>query len=108
VRLVWIALTVALIVAIPRLPWGRMAEQLARLHPGWIVAAVTANLLILPLWAEEWRLFAPSTVRVSFARMFEVVAITAAVLNSVPFFAGEASGVALLMARGGLTRGAAL
>jgi uncharacterized membrane protein YbhN (UPF0104 family) len=40
--------------------------------------------------------------------MFEVVAITAAILNSVPFFAGEASAVALLIGRAGLSRGAAL
>jgi uncharacterized membrane protein YbhN (UPF0104 family) len=39
--------------------------------------------------------------------MFGIVAITASVLNAVPFFAGEASAVGLLIARGGLSRSAA-
>jgi uncharacterized membrane protein YbhN (UPF0104 family) len=40
--------------------------------------------------------------------MFGIVAVTASVLNAVPFFAGEASAVGLLIARGGLSRSAAL
>src|SRR5687767_2756609 len=40
--------------------------------------------------------------------MFEVVAVTAAVLHSIPFLAGEVAAVALLVTRAGLSRGAAL
>jgi uncharacterized membrane protein YbhN (UPF0104 family) len=83
-----------------------MAE-LRHLRAAWLGVAILANLSILPLWAIEWRLLVPSTVRVSFARMFEIVATTAAVLNSVPFLAGEASGVLLLIGRASLSRGAA-
>jgi hypothetical protein len=104
----WVVLTVAVVVAIPGLPWHRAVEQVRRSEPAWLVAAVFANLLILPLWAAEWRLLAPGSTRVTYARMFEVVAITAAVLNSVPFFAGEASAVALLVTRAALSHGAAL
>jgi hypothetical protein len=104
----WVVLTVAVIAAVPGLPWQRAAEQVRRSELAWLVAAILANLLILPLWTAEWRLLAPGTVRVAYARMFEVVAITAAVLNSVPFFAGEASAVALLITRAGLSRGAAV
>jgi uncharacterized protein (TIRG00374 family) len=106
--LVWIALTVALMLAAADLPW-RLAVQYARgIHAGWLVAAVVANAAILPMWAAEWRLLTPAAFRVAFARMLEVVTVSAAVLNSVPFFAGEASAVALLITRAGLPRGAAL
>lgn len=104
----WLTLTVALIVALPALPWRRALAQIERVEVVWLVAAVAANFAILPLWAAEWRLLVPGASRVAYGRMLEVVAVTAAVLNSVPFFAGEASGVALLIGRAGLSRGAAL
>ncbi|MEX2151901.1 MAG: lysylphosphatidylglycerol synthase transmembrane domain-containing protein [Gemmatimonadaceae bacterium] len=104
----WFALTLALVVGAPALPWQRAFEQMKVVETKWIAAAVLANLLVLPLWAAEWRLLVPGAIRVAYGRMFEVVAVTAAVLNSVPLFAGEASAVALLIARAGLSRGAAL
>lgn len=104
----WVALSVALVVAIPALPWREAAAQLERVRIGWLAAAVIANFAILPLWAGEWRLLVPGTIRVTYTAMWEVVTVTASVLNSVPFFAGEASGVALLIGRAGLSRGAAV
>jgi uncharacterized membrane protein YbhN (UPF0104 family) len=104
----WIALTVVLVVTVRDLPWRGALEQTRHVHPAWLAVAIAANSLIIPLWALEWRLLVPITFRVAYGRMFEVVSVTAAVLNSVPFFAGEASGVALLIARAGLPRGAAL
>lgn len=106
--LLWVALTIVLIVIVPDLPWQRAADQAKRVHFGWLAAAVITNSLILPLWAAEWRLLVPHAFQVAYGRMFEVVSVTAAVLNSIPFFAGEASGVALLIGRAGLSRGAAL
>jgi glycosyltransferase 2 family protein len=106
--LVWVALTVALAVTAADLPWRLAAQYARRIHPGWLLASIAANAAILPLWAAEWRLLIPTAFRVTFARMLEVVTVSAAVLNSVPFFAGEASAVALLITRGGLARGAAL
>jgi uncharacterized protein (TIRG00374 family) len=104
---IWVALTIALAVALPRLPWERTTQELSRVAPAWVLAAVALNFLILPLWALEWTVLVPR-VRVGFRRMFEIVALTAAVLNSVPMLAGEVSAVALLMTRAGLSRGAAL
>lgn len=106
--LLWIALTIGLAFALRRLPWQLAIAQVSRIEVGWLALAVAANVLLLPFWAAEWRLLAPSAARVTYGRMFEVVAVTAAVLNSVPFFAGEASGVALLIGYAGLSRGAAL
>lgn len=103
----WVALTIALIVALPSLPWQRALSELRHAGLPWVALAVVLNFAILPLWALEWSLLVP-VVRVAFARMFEIVSVTASVLNSVPFLAGEASAVALLIGRGGLGRGAAL
>jgi uncharacterized membrane protein YbhN (UPF0104 family) len=97
-----------LVVTVRDLPWRGALEQTRHVDPAWLVAALAANSLIIPLWALEWRLLVPITFRVAYAQMFEVVSVTAAVLNSIPFFVGEASGVALLIARAGLPRGAAL
>lgn len=104
----WIVLTISIVVAARSLPWRGALDQVRRVQPGWLVAAVLANLSLIAIWAQEWRLLAPGPLRVSFSRMFEVVSVAAAVLNSVPFFAGEATGAAMLVGRAGLSRGAAI
>ena len=104
---VWALLTVALVVATRPLPWRQAIEQLRGVQVVWVAAAIVSSLAVLPLWAVEWRLLARNA-RVPFRVMFEVVAVTAAVLNSVPFFAGEAAGVAMLVLRARLTRSAAV
>jgi uncharacterized membrane protein YbhN (UPF0104 family) len=104
----WAALSVAMIAAVRALPWQSALQQLTQVRPGWVGAALACNAGILLVWAAEWQAIAPARLRVLYAAMFEVVATMAAVLNSVPFFAGEATGVALLVGRVGLTRGAAL
>lgn len=103
----WLALTVALAFAVASLSWREIVQRLTQVHLPWVVAAISANFVILPLWAAEWQLLVPAAFRVAYGRMFEIVAITASVLNAVPFFAGEASAVGLLVARGRLTRSAA-
>ena len=103
----WLGLTGALVLTIPRLPWSLAADAASRALPGWLAIALLANASILPMWAAEWTLLVPGgTAR--FSRVLEIVLVSAAVLNSVPMLAGEASAVALLVTRAGLSRGAAL
>ena len=104
----WLAFTAGLVLAVVRISWSELLQRLSQVHLLWVVAAIAANFAILPLWAAEWRLLIPSAFRVTYRRMFGIVAVTASVLNAVPFFAGEASAVGLLIARGGLTRSAAV
>jgi uncharacterized protein (TIRG00374 family) len=104
---IWAALTLALALTIPRLPWSLAADAAGRALPGWIALAVLLNLSILPMWASEWTVLAPGRSP-GFPSMLEIVVTSAAVLNSVPMLAGEASAVALLVTRAGLSRGAAL
>jgi uncharacterized membrane protein YbhN (UPF0104 family) len=106
--LLWAILTVALIVAVPRLPWESALREAQRVRWQWLAAACLANFAILPLWALEWTRLVPAAARATFGRMFGIVAVTASVLNSVPMLAGEVSAVAMLVARAGLSRGAAL
>jgi uncharacterized membrane protein YbhN (UPF0104 family) len=105
---IWAILTAAIAIALSRVSWQDALRHVARANPGWVTVAVLANFAILPLWALEWRLLAPVRPPVPFRRMFEIVALTAAVLNSVPMLAGEVSAVALLTTRAGLSAGAAV
>lgn len=106
--ILWLVITVAIAVVLRNLPWQRALGHVRTVSAPWLAAAVAANLLILPLWAAEWRLLVPTALRVGYARMFEVVSVTAAVLNTIPWFAGEATAVGLLIGRAGLSRGAAM
>lgn len=104
----WAAVTIAIVIAAPKLPWARAWDEIRSAHLGWLLAATALNFAILPLWAIEWRLLTPRDARPTPATMFGVVAVTSSVLNTIPFFAGEASAVGMLIVRGGLARGAAL
>lgn len=103
----WVGLTLALMLTVPRLPWTLAADAVSRATPAWLALALLANACILPLWAAEWTLLVPGGAA-RFPRVLEIVLVSAAVLNSVPMLAGEASAVALLVTRAGLSRGAAL
>lgn len=104
----WLALSAALVVAARGLPLGSVARELSTVRPGWIAVAVLCGLIVLPLWTAEWVRLAPGRERPRFGTTLEVVALTSTTLNTVPFFAGEAAGVVLLVGRAGLSRGAAL
>lgn len=104
----WVGLTIALAIAVRALPWQTTLEQLRRISWAWLGVAILAYELPLVIWAREWQLLTPGARVVPYGRMFDVVSTMAAVLNSVPFFAGEASGIAMLIERAGLSRGAAL
>lgn len=104
----WLAISLATFWVLRELPWHRVGGLLAAQRPSWTALAVLANLLVLPLWALEWWRLAPTDERPGLGRSFEVVALTSATLNTVPFFAGEASAVVLLVTRAGLSRAGAL
>ena len=103
----WAFLTLALYVAARDLPWGSAVSALARVSPAFFAIAVVCNFAILPLWMLEWLLLKPRNVAVPSERMFEVVTVTASIHNAVPFLAGEAAAIGLLL-NAGLHRGAAV
>jgi len=105
---VWVAVTTVVVAAVRTLPWGSALDQVTHVGLQWVAIALLCNAAILTVWAAEWRLLIPASAGVLYGAVFGVVSTMATVLNSIPFFAGEATGVALMIQRLGLTRGAAL
>lgn len=104
-RLAWllagVAATVFLLAFYRPFDWREVAGHVARARPGWIAAALALNLLVLVSWTALWRQFLPRVVRVGWGTMGEIVALSAAVMNTLPFMGGHAVSVALLAKRGG-------
>ena len=103
-----ILLSALFIAALRRMDIGRVWSALGSVNPGWIGAALLCYALILPLWALQWFLLSPPVASRTRRRMLAVVCMTSTVLNTTPMLVGEATGILLLVTRGGLDRGAAL
>jgi uncharacterized membrane protein YbhN (UPF0104 family) len=105
----WSIATLLLVLCARSIDWTRATEVMSTTRPGWIFAALVANAAILPLMAGFWLALRPAgEVRVAFARMFEIVSMATAVMNTVPFGAGHASMVLLLIRRGETSQRGAL
>jgi len=105
----WLVATLLLVLCARSIDWTRATEVMATTRPGWILVAILANAAILPLMAGFWLALRPAgEVRVAFARMFEIVSMATAVMNTVPFGAGHASMVLLLIRRGDTSQRGAL
>lgn len=103
----WVLLTAALYVAGRGLPWRSALAALTDVSPTLVGLAVALNFAILPLWMLEWMLLKPRGTPLRPAQMFEIVTVTASVHNLVPFLAGEAAALGLLI-NAGVQRGVAL
>jgi uncharacterized protein (TIRG00374 family) len=107
--LVGLLIVAALTVFAARsLDWRRVFDAIRSANASWLVAAVLANTGILAFWTGFWRDLLPRGEAVSYWRMFRIASIASAVMNTVPFLAGHASSVVLLVRRGGVTRHGAL
>jgi uncharacterized membrane protein YbhN (UPF0104 family) len=99
---VWVLATALLVACARTVDWTRAIDALASMKPGWLTVGVVGNAAILAWWALFWRTLLPvddTNVRASYGRMFEIVAIASALMNTVPFGGGHASSVALLARR---------
>jgi uncharacterized protein (TIRG00374 family) len=105
---VLLALAALFALSLHRIDLGLAWSELATIRAGWLFVAIICYVAILPLWALQWYLLAPPSPMRTSRRMLEVVAMTSSVLNTTPMLVGEATGIALLVARAGLARGAAL
>jgi uncharacterized protein (TIRG00374 family) len=104
----WAVLVVLALFAARSLEWGRVLAAMRTANPLWLVVAVAANAAIVVFWSGFWRVLLPRGENVSFSRMFTISAIASAVMNTVPFLAGHATSILLLVRRGGMTRHGAL
>ena len=99
--LAWALLTGLVVVAFQGIAWDEAVAALVRADPGWLAAAVVANVLILPLATGQWLLFLPRGHGVRFTTMLWIQSVTSTVANGGPFLAGHAAGIHLLATRGG-------
>ncbi|MEP6999389.1 MAG: lysylphosphatidylglycerol synthase transmembrane domain-containing protein [bacterium] len=111
-RIGWIAgiavLGASLVAALNHIHIEQVIDELRAVRTLWIAAALACYVAILPLWAAQWRILAPSSERNSFTKMLGVVVMTCSTLHTTAFLVGEATGVVLLVTQIGLTRSAAL
>jgi uncharacterized protein (TIRG00374 family) len=104
----WGILVVLAVLTARSLDWGHVLEAVRTANVAWLVVAVIANTGIIVLWAGFWRDLLPRGEHVGYATMFRISAIASAVMNTVPFLAGHASSVVLLVKRGNVTQHGAL
>jgi len=98
----WLVAALLVWLALRGIDWRAALAATRSAHVGWLLLAVLCNLAILWLWAALWRVLLPPGARVPYVRMFEITAVTSAIMNTVPALVGHASAVALLTRRGGL------
>ena len=59
--------------------------------------ATVFNLAIVVLWAWQSLVFLPADCRISFARMFEITALSTTATNTAPAFLGQAHRTIVLL-----------
>jgi uncharacterized protein (TIRG00374 family) len=96
------------ILAARAVEWRRVFEAMRTANAAWLLVAVIANAGILGFWTSFWRDLLPRDEHVSHGNMFRIASIASAVMNTVPFLAGHASSVVLLVRRGGVSQHGAL
>jgi uncharacterized protein (TIRG00374 family) len=106
--LAWLGATALLVYFISRVDRAQLGSAMARVDWRWIVAAIVANALILVSWTALWWTVSPRAERPKYRVMFEINAMSSALMNTVPFLGGHAAAVVMLIKRAGFTRSAAL
>jgi hypothetical protein len=104
----WLVATTLVVIAFHAIGWHKTVYALRQASAPWLAAAMLSNLSIIALWAWQSLVFLPDDCRVSYARMFEVTALTTTATNTAPAFLGQATGVAILAERGGVGMAVAL
>jgi len=104
----WGVLALLAILAARAVEWHRVVEAMRTANAAWLLVAVIANAGILGFWSSFWRDLLPRNEHVSYGTMFRIASIASAVMNTVPFLAGHASSVVLLIRRGGVSQHGAL
>jgi hypothetical protein len=100
--------TVLLVICFRGVEWEDTLRAAAGAHGGWLTVALLANASVVALWALQWRLFLRRRSAISYRRMLRITAVMAMTANSLPYMAGQATGVHLLATRGRLGHAAAL
>jgi uncharacterized membrane protein YbhN (UPF0104 family) len=112
IRLLWVAIGLVVVAAIAiaarGLPWHETWLALIDAPPGLVLAGIFFNFIMFPIWATQWLLLTPRAQRPTWIRMLEIVSLTSLSQNVIPLVGGTATGIGLLILRGGLARGTAI
>ena len=103
----WLVATALFTILIRSVDLGRTWALGQEVRGAWIAAAVGCNLLVLPLWAEQWRTLLPPSSPVAPKRMLSIASQLAFLGNALPA-SGQVSAVILLRREPGVTSAAAL
>ncbi len=98
----WLVATAFLLVWYQPFNWRELGGHLRAASPRWLAAAVVANAVVVALWIAQWRCLLPPTHKIPVRRLGEIVALTGAAVNTVPYLGGHAIGFGLLVTRGSL------
>ena len=90
------------------LPWREAFISMRSAKLPALLLGICGELAVIPLWALQWCFLAPVTHPVPVIVMAEIVTISSAIQNTVPFFGGPLSAGVLLRIRAGFGKGAVL
>ena len=90
------------------LPWREAFNSMRSAKLPALLLGICGELAVIPLWALQWCFLAPATHPVRVIVMAEIVTISSAIQNTVPFFGGPLSAGVLLRIRAGFANGAVL
>lgn len=103
----WLVATALFVVLVRSVDVGRFWALSQDVRGGWIAVAVAFNLLIVPLWAQQWRSLLPPSSSVALKRMLSIASQLSFLGNTFPA-TGQVSAVILLGREPGVTKAAAL
>ncbi len=103
----WLIATFVLVLLVRGIDVGRIWALGQEVRGAWLALAVASNLLILPCWAEQWRMLMPPSSPVAPTRMLSIAAQLSFFSNTLPG-TGQVSAVVLLSREPGVSSAAAL
>jgi uncharacterized protein (TIRG00374 family) len=103
----WIGATALLAFLARKVDPARTWRLAKDVEPLWLLGALACNGLILPLWAQQWRMLLSPARGVPMKRMLPMVAVMSFMGNTVPT-SGQVSVVVMLAREPGVNHASAL
>ena len=92
----WAIATYLLYVCFKGVELEHSWEEVKRANPLWLILGILEHFSIFIFWANQWILFLPDPLKITFTRMFKINALMCTAMNTLPFPGGHAFGVFLL------------
>jgi uncharacterized membrane protein YbhN (UPF0104 family) len=96
----WITATIGLAVFVRSIDLQSAWQHIVAAKIGWIMVALVANFLTLPVMTEQWFRLVPRGAKLRRGALWECVTVGMAAMNALPFGGGHAVAVGMLATRG--------